>query len=80
MFILATILGILVLYALTTGIVLLFAKIEKEPDGTPILDTNSWHFKMAYPVGRHSERFIERFSEKRISICAYFCKGFYAHI
>ncbi len=79
MFILAAILGILALYALTIGIVLLFAKIEKEPDGTPILDTDSWHFKLAYPINRHDEKFLERFSSlKKISICAYFIKLFVA--
>lgn len=80
MFILAAILGILALYALTTGIVLLFAKIEKESDGTPILDTDSWHFKLAYPFGRYEKEFMERLSDGRIkiSICTYFWKLFLA--
>lgn len=77
MLILGIIVGVLALYALTTGIVLCFAKIEKEPDGTPILDANSWHFKLAYPIQRHDPYFIREISGKRISICAYFIKLFF---
>lgn len=71
---------ILGLYALTTGIVLLFAKIEKEPDGTPVLDTDLWHFKLAYPCAKYNKRFIGGFvnGHNKISICGYFIKLFVA--
>jgi len=72
--ILEILLGVLALHIVVTVTMVLLAKIEKEPDGTPILDTSSWHFKLAYPVASHDPAFIERFPEKEISICAYFAK------
>lgn len=78
MLVLGILIGIPILYALTTLVVLCFARIEKEPDGTPILDTNSWHFKVAYPCKRYDLLFIKDLGRgyPKVSVCGYFWRLF----
>ena len=42
-----------ILHILSAVILLTFGRLKKEPDGTLILDHDSWHFKIAYPFKRY---------------------------
>ncbi len=61
------------LYIITATIFLLLAKISKDDDGYLILDPESWHFKMAFPIARYWESNILKM-HLRIGLCRYVMK------
>lgn len=61
------------LYIVTTTILLLIARIEKDKDGDLILDPDSWHFKLTFPFVKFHLYLVERLSGD-INICKYCIK------
>lgn len=59
-------------YVLTVLALLVIIRLKKDERGDPILDSNSWHFKMAYPFRRFNENYIHYVKETGINMCSYF--------
>lgn len=51
--ILYAVLFLVALYAFTATIFLFLAQLEKDEKGKLFIDPDSWHFKVAYPIGRY---------------------------
>ncbi len=62
--------ALLALYVITTTIVFFLARIRKDAEGNYILDPESWHFRLSYPIKCEDGEFYG----ERISICRYFAK------
>lgn len=80
------------LYAFTATIFLFLARLEKNAEGKLVVDPDSWHFKVAYPMGR--AKVLEALKPDSVSnlarwqaedilasyrkgLCAYFFKFFF---
>ncbi|MBI2676524.1 MAG: hypothetical protein HYX21_01020 [Candidatus Yanofskybacteria bacterium] len=67
---------IFTLYVLTTTTLLLTAKFKKNEKGNPVLDPDSWHFKLCHPIltrKHNSHTIIEHQNgfNLSLSICSY---------
>lgn len=70
------VLGLALLYVLTTGIFLALIRFPKENDEI-FIDHTSWHFKMAYPFKKYVGYEIKCMQQRGISKCRYFGKLFW---
>lgn len=69
------ILGIIIgVYVLTVLALLALIRLKKDGDGNLILDSTSWHFKMAYPFLKFDSYFLETLRKKGTNICSYCAK------
>ena len=64
------------LYLITATILYLRIKLNRDENGYPIINPDSWHFKVAYPFKKYDTGFIEKLEEKPFSICPYGIKFF----
>jgi hypothetical protein len=76
MFYVYLLLSFVALYVLTATIFLLVAKIERHKEGYLILDPESRHFKMSYPILKFRKSHVSEMSG-HISLCGYFAKFFF---
>ncbi len=65
------------IYILTVFILLALIRLKKDENDNLIIDHNSWHFKMAYPVRSGDPDFVDFLKYHGINICPYFAKLVY---
>lgn len=74
---LVSIVGLLVLYVVTSAIIIVSTRIEKTESGDLVIDSSSWHFKITYPFQRSEQSFFYKVREDGISLCRYCSKFFW---
>lgn len=62
-----------------TGLIFIFTAQLNNEDGEPCVDTESLHFKIAFPFTRYNDWFMGHLKDGRqnIGICGYFAKFFF---
>lgn len=62
-----------------TGLVFVFTAQLNDEDGEPWVDTESLHFKMAFPFARYNSWYMEGLiaGREKVGICIYFAKFFF---
>ena len=76
--------GLTVLYLVGIPVFYLTANLKKRPDGTLVIDRNSWHFQIVNDLiifrffsGKNSKAFQQKLKDvkaKRVKICGYYAK------
>ena len=69
--------GVIAFYFLAAGSLLLAARLERDEDGNLVIDSNSWHFKVAYPYKRHLTYELDQLKRRGIGMCRYGAKLFF---
>lgn len=75
--VLVSIVGLIVLYVVTSAVIIVSTRIEKTESGDLVIDSSSWHFKMTYPFRRSEQSFFYKVREDGISLCRYCAKFFW---
>ena len=75
--ILGSVSGFLAFYLVNVLVLLALARIERDENGKLLLDTGSWHFKLAYPFKKRDSVFLGVIREDGMNLCPYVQKLFW---